>query len=147
MRIKILIVNDDINTVIADEQLLKERGFLVYTCFNTDNIDYLMAEIKPDVLFFDTHNMAPLVIDAYNRIVTDIEHTTVPVIYTLVEDDVYLINRKRTTMREKRNLIADNIIDAIKFALQTDTLTHKKKTIRLPKPQVIPLSLFGNARA
>ena len=147
MRIKILIVSDDMNTVVADEQLLKERGFLVYTCFNTDNIDYLMVEIKPDVLFFDTHNMARPVIDAYNRIVTDIEHTNVPVIYTLVEDDIYLINRKRTIIKEKRNLIADNIVDAIKQTLQTDTLTHKKNTIRLPHAQIIPLSLFGNARA
>ena len=52
MRIKILLLGDDPLTEIADGQLLRDRGFLVFTAFNLMNVNDLIAEVQPDLIFF-----------------------------------------------------------------------------------------------
>ncbi|MCW3123658.1 MAG: hypothetical protein JWQ38_3150 [Flavipsychrobacter sp.] len=140
MRIKVLLIGDDPAYKVADAQLLRERGLLPFTAFNPQNIDELVAEIKPDVVFFDPHSTNNMITDAYNSFVGDITHTQTPVIFTLADDDVYLVTKKRTTAKGKRTNIADNIISAVKMALQTAKSYHKK-TYKIPH-QTIAIPTF-----
>ncbi len=140
MRIKVLLIGDDPASTVADAQLLRERGMLPFTAFNPENIDELVAEIKPDIIFFDPHKANNQITDAYNNFVSGFTHTNIPVIFTLSDDDMYLVTRKRTAPKNKRNNIADNIIGAIKMALQTAKSYHKK-TFKLPH-QTIALPGF-----
>src|SRR6476620_11480576 len=99
MRIKVLLLGDDPLSVVSDAQLLRDRGLLVYTAFNLLNIEDLIKEIKPDVIFFDPHRPNTDITDVYNNLVNGIYYTSIPVIFTLSEDDVYLVTRKRTASK------------------------------------------------
>jgi hypothetical protein len=50
-----------------------------------------------------------------------------------VEDDVYLVDRKRTASKASRNAIADNIIDAIRLALSNPKPKHQPAYIHSNK--------------
>ncbi len=126
MRIKILLLGDDPLTEIADGQLLRDRGFLVFTAFNLMNVNDLIAEVKPDLIFFNPHKLSNGITECYNNVVNGIEFTHIPVVFTLSEDDVYLVTRKRTESKDKRTIIADNVIDAIKMALRSSKTAYKK---------------------
>jgi response regulator RpfG family c-di-GMP phosphodiesterase len=133
MRIKILLLGDNPASLVADAQLLRERGMIVFSAFNLENIVELIAEIKPNLLFFDAHRSNPRITEAYNNLANGMYFSGIPVIFTLSEDDVYLVTRKRTEAKNKRTLIADNMIDAIKLALQPTKNTPKKPQ-RILKP-------------
>lgn len=124
MRIKILLLGNDPVALVADAQLLRERGIMVYSAFNMDNIHEMILEVKPDLVFFDAHGSNQQITDVYNGMVNGIYFTNIPVVFTLSEDDVYLVTRKRTDSKDKRTIISDNMIDAIKMALRP----AKKKT-------------------
>lgn len=128
MRIKILLLGNDPLSLVADAQLLRERGIMVFSTFNLDNVSELIAEVKPDLVFFDAHGSNAMITDVYNNMVNGIRFTNIPVIFTLAEDDVYLITRKRTDTKEKRTIISDNMIDAIKLALRPAGNYHKKRS-------------------
>lgn len=144
MRIKILLVGDDPASTVADCQLLRERGLMVFTSFNTQNLEELVAEIKPDIVFFDPHHPNNQITDAYNSFVGDICHTRIPVIYTLSDDDVYLVTRKRTASKDKRTNIADNIIGAVKMSLQTNKTSHRK-TFKIPHHNIVMPNIINRA--
>ena len=127
MRIKILLLGDDPVAMMADAQLLRERNMLVFTAFNLQNISELINEVKPDLIFFDASRSNAGITQAYNDIVNGIWFTNIPVVFTLSEDDVYLVSRKRSEEKNKRTFIADNMIDAIKMALSTTKTTQKKQ--------------------
>jgi response regulator RpfG family c-di-GMP phosphodiesterase len=129
MRIKILLLGNDPLSLVADAQLLRERGIMVFSTFNLENVNELIAEVKPDLVFFDAHRSSAMITDVYNTMVNGIKFTNIPVIFTLSEDDVYLITRKRTDTKEKRTIISDNMIDAIKLALRPGNSYHKKKPL------------------
>ena len=135
MRFKILMLGDDPVSLMADGQLLKERGMMVYTAFNLENIDETIKEISPDLVFFDPQQQSCEITAAYNILVNSSSFVNIPVIYTLTEDDVYLVSRKRTATKEKRNLIADNIIGAVKMALRSNK-TYEKKHRKIPTPNI-----------
>ncbi len=134
MRIKILLLGNNPASLVADAQLLRERGMLVFSAFNLENILELIAEVKPDLLFFDAHRSNPLITEAYNNMVNGIYFTNIPVVFTLSEDDVYLVTRKRTEARNKRTMISDNMIDAIKMALLPAKPVQKKQQ-KITKPK------------
>ncbi|MCD6012030.1 MAG: hypothetical protein K0Q79_1892 [Flavipsychrobacter sp.] len=127
MRIRILLLGDDPVAMVADAQLLRERNMLVFTAFNLQNITELISEVRPDVIFFDAHKSNNEITNAYNEIVNGIYFTNIPVVFTLSEDDVYLVTRKRTETKDKRSFIADNMIDAVKIALSSNK-SYQKKT-------------------
>jgi response regulator RpfG family c-di-GMP phosphodiesterase len=129
MRIKILLVGNDPAALFTDGQLLKEKGMMVFTGFNLQNIQEMISEVKPDIIFFDPHKQSVEITDCYNEIVNSIYFTSIPVIYTLADDDIYLVTRKRTEQKEKRTLIADTITDAVKMALLSSKTHHKKISI------------------
>ncbi len=126
MRIKILLLGDNPSSLVADTQLLRERGMLVITSFNLDNINEMIAELKPDIIFFDAYKSNNKITEVYNDVVNGIRYSNIPVVFTLSEDDVYLVNRKRTESKNTRSLIADNMIDAIKLALDSSRSAHAK---------------------
>jgi response regulator RpfG family c-di-GMP phosphodiesterase len=131
MRLKILLLGHDPVSMVADAQLLRERSMLVYTAYNLQNINELIGEVKPDVIFFDVHKSNNEITDAYNNMIKGTHFATIPVIFTLTEDDLYLVTRKRTDTKDKRSLIADNMIDAIRLALHSNK-TYHKKSVKTP---------------
>lgn len=111
-------VGDDPVMLAADIQLLRDKHFLVYTDFNTDNLNPLIEEICPDLLFINPQNANAVLDEVYNAIAADTWHTG-PVVYTLQEDDVYLVTKKNVATGNT-TVIADNILSAIKMAFDDD---------------------------
>ncbi len=124
MRIKILLLGDDPVSLMADSQLLKERGMLVFTAFNLDNLSEIITEVTPDAVFFDPQKESTAITNAYNNLVNE---NQVPVIYALAEDELYLVTRKRTGAKDKKHTIADNMINAVKMAL-SNTASYEKSS-------------------
>lgn len=116
MRLKVLLTGKDKFEHEADAELLRDKGFLVYRCAET-SVNDMLDELHPDVLIINPTEEQQSSTNLYNRLLNNIKYAKLPLIYTLLEDDVYLVNRKRTSARGKRNFIADNIIDGIKTAL------------------------------
>ncbi|MCB0696746.1 MAG: hypothetical protein KDC07_05245 [Chitinophagaceae bacterium] len=116
MRLKVLLTGKDRFDHEADAELLRERGFLVYRCKET-SVNDMIEELHPDVLIINPIDEEQSSTNLYNRLLDNIKYAKLPLIYTLLEDDVYLVNRKRTSARGKRNFIVDNIIDGIRTAL------------------------------
>lgn len=125
MRIKILMISDDVIAGLADARILKDKGLIVHTCYNIDNIPGVIDEIKPDLIFINPHTSSNDITNLYNSLVGSMSITGIPIIYTLSEDDVYLVNRKRTSAKDKRNFICDNIIDAVKVAMKKNAPSPK----------------------
>lgn len=116
MRLKILLTGSDKYNHEPDAELLKEKGFLVYRC-NETAVKAMIEEVRPDVLIINPIDEKQSDACLYHRLLRNIKYAKLPLIYTVSEDDVYLVNRKRTIAREKRNFVVDNIIDGIKTAL------------------------------
>jgi PleD family two-component response regulator len=124
MRIKILMMGDDPASLMTDGQLLRERGLLVFTAFNPQNMDDLIHEVRPDVIFFDPQTQGNTVTNTYNDLMKN-KLMNLPAIYTLSDDNVYLVTGKKIEGKAARTGVADNIIDAIKMALANNRTYHK----------------------
>lgn len=123
-------VGNNAEYLAPDAEMLRDRGFAVYTC--SDNIvSEMIEEIKPSVVFVNPDAPGLSSTKVYHELLDNIHYASLPVIYTLSEDDVYLVNRKRTASRDKRNMICDNVIDSIKTALLADTAFTKRKRVKL----------------
>lgn len=131
MRIRILMIGNDAAYLIPDAQMLKDRGFVVYTS-NEENFEGMIAEIKPDAILVNYSNPGLNSTRVYHSILDNVQYANIPVVYTLSEDDVYLVNKSRTTMsRDKRNIICDNIIDSIKTALLDNASFTRKSRVKI----------------
>ncbi|WP_276131708.1 hypothetical protein [Polluticoccus soli] len=140
MRIRILMTGAEQEYMRTEAEMLKDRGFLVYTC-EEENIEEAISEIKPDLVFVNPHDPGLHSTKVYHELLDNIKYASIPVIYTLSEDDVYLVNRKRTASRDKRNMITDNIVDGIKCALLADSITPKKR-VRINRNIQFPYYAF-----
>jgi response regulator RpfG family c-di-GMP phosphodiesterase len=139
MRIKVVMFGSDPVSLMADAQLLRERGLLVISAFNMQTVNELVNEVKPDVVFFDPSEPNNLVTDAYNAFK---QHSHIPVIFTLAEDDMYLVTRPRN----ERALVADNIVDAVHMALEAEPIRITKPVVRVRSgsaPVVRAMQLFS----
>jgi DNA-binding NtrC family response regulator len=138
MSLKILLIGDDERAMQADKIYLKDRGLYVHSVLYSAIIGDLVAEIKPDLIFINPSHPDTATREVYQNFLNNINLAGIPIIYTLAEDDVYLVNRKRTLSKPKRNIIADNMVDAIKLAL---TKPHTEP-INLPitKKHHLPLN-------
>ncbi|HXS37658.1 MAG TPA: hypothetical protein VN721_13220 [Flavipsychrobacter sp.] len=128
MRIKVLLIGDNPVGLLPDFTLLKEKNFLVYTCYNELNISEMMQELQPDVIFIDVAD-PDLFTGIYNDLSSNDTYSNVPIIFTLEEDEIYLVNKKRTVFKENRELLTDNIVSAIKLALRSSKVAHHKDHI------------------
>lgn len=125
MGIKVLMLGGDETYMLPDAQLLRDRGFWVYTC-KTDNVDEVIREIQPELVFVNPNDPGLGSTKVYHHLLDSVEFASVPLIYTLAEDEVYLVNRKRTSIKERRNFTSDNIIDGIRIAL-----SHKSEVTKV----------------
>lgn len=118
MRLRVLLTGNDKFSQEPDAELLRERGFLVYRC-DERMVSDMIDEIRPDVLIINpTENQASAG-NLYQRLLKSIKYAALPLIYTLSEDDTYIVNCKRN-IRNKTSYIVDNIVDGIKTALNTN---------------------------
>lgn len=115
MRLKILLTGRDKFNQEPDAELLRERGFLVYRC-EEHVVNDMIEELRPDVLIINPVDEQPSATNLYQRILKSIKYAKLPLIYTLSEDDTYIVNCRRN-IRNKTCYIVDNIIDGIKTAL------------------------------
>ena len=137
MHIRILIAGDDQMTLVADCMLLKDNGIYAYSATHLGNIPELIAEIKPDVVFFDTVKMDNAVRVAYNNLVNNTRYDNIPVILTVTEDENYLVTLKRTKGIMKKNVMANSVIDAVKMAMKTNaTGLQKHYVTRQQRPHL-----------
>jgi len=141
-------LGDNPVSMMADAQLLRQRGILAITAFNIGNINEMAGEVKPDIVFFDPHRQDNTITNAYNTFVSNPDFLRIPVIFTLADDDIYLVTRNRKKEAEPRALVADNIIDAIKMALEDINIYAIKPTGKRRKggshiPAARPGLLFG----
>jgi len=117
MRIKVLMVGDDPVFSVADARILKNKNLLVYNIYNVDNLDALIDEIRPNIIFINA-SRPDHYINTYKCVVNDDRYVKVPVIYTLAEDNVYLVNKPTSSARERRKIIAETVVDAVKISLR-----------------------------
>lgn len=115
MRLKVLLTGKDKYYHEPDAEMLKEKGFLVYRCDETVVSD-MIEEVHPDVLIINPTDEQQPATTLYHRLLKSIKYAKLPLIYTLSEDDVYLVNGRRTP-RNRSSYIVDNIVDGIKAAL------------------------------
>lgn len=137
MRIRILVVGNDYDSLVPDMEMLRDRDFAVYSCQDEAVFD-MIEEVKPALVFVNPDTPGLSSTKVYHSLLDDMRFASIPVIYTLSEDDVYLVNRKRTAMRDKRNLICDNIVDGIKTALLDDAAFNKRKRVKIPRSYDFP---------
>ena len=145
MHTRILITGDNPMTLMADSTLLKDSGMYVYTATNLDNIQELIAEIKPDVIFFHSVNMDENVNTAYNQVLNNTGFKDIAIVYTLTEDEVYLVTPKRIRSAAKKSHRAESVIDAIKMALKITPDLQKQYLPKRPRlqPQQLQLTLHA----
>jgi hypothetical protein len=109
MRLKILMVTNGGSESCPDAEVLKERGMLVYTC-NDVIAEDMVAELSPDVVLVNPDVPSAGITKTYHKL---LRHFKIPIVYTLAEDEQYLVN-----IRNKANklvkLVTDNIIDGIR---------------------------------
>ena len=135
MRLKVLLLGDDPVAMNIDAQFLRERGVLVFSAFNLQNLNELISEVKPDLVFFDPRKSNNSINGAYNSLISNVEYNELPVIFTLSEDDIYLVTRKRLESKDKKSLMADNMVSALKMALRS-TKTYQRKTNKTASPHI-----------
>lgn len=134
MRIRILIVGNR----SADAEMLKDRGFAIYTC-NENTLYSMLSEVRPVVIFINSDNpQDSSSTRLYNQMLDNVQYASYPIMYTLAEDDVYLVNKKRTASKDKRTVITDNIIDGIKMALQSTTTYAKTRKMEVLSKNLTP---------
>ncbi len=142
MNVRILMVGNNEDHLLPEAEMLKQRGLQVYTS-SEDCIADMIDEIKPDVVYFNPEEPGVHSTHVYHDLLNDMKHVSVPVIYTLVEDDTYIVNRKRTSSRDKRSVITDNIVDGIKAALLTTGYRKRRNTINITPVNYFPYYATG----
>lgn len=133
MRLKVLLTGKDKFSHEPDAEMLRDRGFLVYRC-EENSVNAMIDELHPDVLIINPTGEEQSSSNLYNRLLNSIKHAKLPLIYTLSEDDVYLVNRRRTMARDARNFIVDNIVDGIKTALDGGRKVLNNMNLGGPEP-------------
>ncbi len=133
MRIKVLMTGERTADMAIEAEMLKNKGLMVYTC-NPSNTEAFMDEVIPDVVYFNVAGTSDCA-DIYHHVLDNAKFMNIPVIYTLLEDDIYLVNKKRNTYSNHRHVICDNILDAIKASV---TGMEKIYSRPVKRPKVLP---------
>ncbi|MDR3680419.1 MAG: hypothetical protein P4L41_10675 [Flavipsychrobacter sp.] len=118
MDLRILMISDDPCYIIADVQLLRDKGFRIYTCFNFENISDLIREINPHVVFFNLKQHSSILDSYHNKPDLSNMAYTSSVVYSIDEDGSYMIVPHGNEANKKRLILSDNIITAVKTALR-----------------------------
>lgn len=129
MRLKVLLTGKDRFSHEPDAEILRERGFLVYRC-DEHVINDMIEEVHPDVVIINPTDEQQPATGLYQRLLKSIKYATLPLIYTLAEDDTYIVNGRRNS-RNKRSYIVDNMIDGIKAALSNNNRGWGKMRLKV----------------
>ena len=134
MGLRILIIGDDLNHLKVDGEMLRRKGFRVYYCLNKDLVNEMLVETSPDLAFINSSCHTEDSAAIYHGLLDNLQYVTLPVIYTLSEGDVYLVNRKRTAIKEQRYMTTNNVLDAIRMAFlrQEETTARKRIPVLYP---------------
>jgi response regulator RpfG family c-di-GMP phosphodiesterase len=143
--LRILIIGNDLQLLRADGDVLTQRGMRVYICDKCQNAAEMVEEVKPDLVFVDPKKPDKITTDVYHSLLDNIRYASLPIIFTLSEDDVYLVNRKRTAMKDRRYIISDNIVDAIKMANVLPIANVSRKRVRISNPSYNNISFAYRA--
>ena len=139
MALRILMIGAEGQYLKADKDLLRQRGFRVYSCHNKRVVNEMLEEVRPDLVFINSKRPDKESTDIYHSLIDNVVYASLPVVYTLAEDEVYLVNRKRTTIKERRYTMSDNIVDAIRTALNPAGSPARKR-VRFENPQYSNIS-------
>ncbi len=124
MDLRIMMVGEDPCFVQPDIQLLRDKGFRVYTVFNQENIYDVYNEIAPQVVFFNA--TTPKISGILStRLTNKILRRRSAIIYTISEDDTYMVVQFLYDMNRKHVTLADNLVGAVKTALMNISYTPK----------------------
>ncbi len=130
MALRVLMTGNDREFLKTDGKKLRERGFGVYIC-DQQIVEDMASEIKPDIILINSKVPDKSSTDTYHSLTDNILYASLPVVFTLSEDDVYIVNRKRTALKEARYQKTDSLVGAIRMALSpADT-----------EPKQVPLGL------
>jgi len=132
MALRILMTGSDSKLLRADAAKLRQQGFSIFLCNKDSLMGAMIDEVEPDVIFIDSRDSDARSTNLYHWLLDHITFASIPIIYTLAVNDVYLINRKRTAIKELRYTTSDNILDAIELALAP--CLPSKKRIPIGKP-------------
>ena len=134
MGLRILVIGDDLNHLKVDGEMLRSKGFRVYYCLNKDLVNEMLEETSPDIAFINSSTHTEDSADIYHSLLDNLQYVTLPVVYTLSEDDVYLVNRKRTAIKEQRYMTTNNVLDAIRMAFlhSGEPATRKRIPVLYP---------------
>ena len=94
MGLRILLIGDDLTYMMKDGAMLRAHGLRVYFCNDFRLVGDLMDETKPAVLFVNAKVHDEESTAMYHRLLDNVHYASIPVIYTLSANDVYLVNRK-----------------------------------------------------
>lgn len=120
MRVKVLLTGESAS-MLQNKQLLREKGVLVYSCDSINNINYLINELKPEVIFTEHPSYNAV---AYYNIVNNEKCGNIPIVYKLDEEGVYVVactGEENTDIR--KNVVTNSLSDAIRTALLS-TIKH-----------------------
>jgi hypothetical protein len=108
--------------------MLRSKGFRVYFCDKDHMVNEMVDETRPNIVYVNSRSHDESSSDIYHSIVDNVQYASIPVIYTLSENDVYLVNRKRTAIKERRYMTSSSVLEAIKMAfITTDTPPARKR--------------------
>jgi len=124
MDLRILMVGDDPSYILPDIQLLRDKGFRVYTVFNNVNINDVFEETKPHIVFFNFTELKKSG-KQHIKLTNSILKQRTSIIYSIKEDDTYMVVQYKDAVNKKHVTLADNLIAAVKTALGNVEYTSK----------------------
>lgn len=128
MSTRILIIGNNRKHLETSKRKLSEGGFAVAICSDGQDVTARIDKLKPDVVFIHTSDVSDASTGLYNNLVDNVRYATLPVIFTLSENDVYLVNRRRAATPEKWSVLASDPIEAVYTALQ-QTATQQRSEL------------------
>ena len=117
MRIRVLLVSMDKANGKRDQQILTDQGFQVFHC-DSDKVPEKAGEIQPEIILINSAEEVKGENNLYNTLSNNVLLARFPIVFTLAENEVYLINRSRTAMKEDRYLISNSLFDAMNQAVR-----------------------------
>ena len=115
MRIRVLLVSTDEANGKRDRKLLTNHGFQVFHC-HSDQVPERAGVIQPEIILINNGEVIGEN-NIYNTLSNNVLLARFPIVFILAENEVYLINRKRTAMKENRYLISNSLFDAMNQAV------------------------------
>ncbi|RYZ51529.1 MAG: hypothetical protein EOP49_11500 [Sphingobacteriales bacterium] len=109
---------------------LQALGYQVKLCSVAAQIDKLITAHRPAIVFINSEHTDYLSTSVYNNLLDNVSIASIPLVYTLSENDVYLVNRKRTASRNDRDFFASSVAEACNLALQPPASGRNIRRVR-----------------